>query len=500
MKGEIMKQIKSLLSRNSSLLGVLACSVALFSHTVAAGSQFFGTGAPQSSAELPSGELRKSIGSLPAAAQLRALQWLQSIEFSAQDVSYMNVDPQGSIFYADTYMTEKSSGQKAATTSGPRGITAKNVFKLHSRPGAANTIFVDFDGGEISGKAWNKQTGISKLKAKPYDTDGKPESFNDAEVSSMAEIWARVTEDFAPFDVDVTTEDPGNYGQNVAWVLVTDSEPRGKQPLPSPAAGSTTYMNVFGFSHTAYFSPALIYHNNLGSTGSIAEAASHSLGHIMGLTHDTTVGTGKGNVSWAPIMGLNHTNQVTQWSKGDYPGAVNRQDDIGILVGALGLQRDDHDDSRFDSGTPLVTDQQGRITAINPGMDPNHHKAENKGLIEDQDDIDVFFFKAGKGTVDITVTPAWQAYLQDSNRGANLDVHIALFDANGKKIAESDPRDETSSHLKKQVAPGSYKLEIRGVGNTASNYPGYGSIGQYYIAGSVPPAGGKSTTLAKTSP
>ena len=281
--------------------------------------------------------------------------------------------------------------------------------------------------------------------------------------------------------------------------MVTDSDPQGKQPLPSPKAGSTTYMNVFGFSHTAYFSPALIYHNNLGSAGSIAEASSHSIGHIMGLSHDTTVGSGKGNVSWAPIMGINHSNQVTQWSKGDYRGAINKQDDIGILVGALGLQRDDHDDSRFDSGTPLVTDQQGRITSIHPGIDPNHYKAENKGLIEDQDDIDVFVFRAGKGMVDITVTPAWQAYLQDLNRGANLDVHIALFDANGKKIAESDPRDETSSRLKKQIAPGRYKLEIRGVGNTASNYPDYGSIGQYYIAGSVPPASGKSTTLAKTS-
>jgi hypothetical protein len=499
IKGEIMKQIKSSLSRNSLLSGLLAFSAVLVSLNVAAGSQFFGNGAPQSSAELPAGELRDSIGSLPASAQLRALQWLQSIEFSAQDVSYMDADPQGSIFYADTYMTAKSPALKAATPSSHPGITAKNVFKLHSRPGATNTIFVDFDGATISGKAWNKQAGVSTLKAKPYDIDGKPGSFNDAEVSSMAEIWERVAEDFAPFDVDVTTEDPGDNAQNVAWVLVTDSEPRGRQPLPSPTAGSTTYMNVFGFSHTAYFSPALIYYNNLESTGSIAEASSHSIGHIVGLSHDTTTGSGKGNVSWAPIMGVNHTNQVTQWSKGDYPGAINKQDDIGILVGALGLQRDDHDDSRFDSGTPLVTDDKGRITAIHPGIDPNHYKAENKGLIEDQDDIDVFVFRAGKGTLDITVTPAWLAYLQDSNRGANLDVHIALFDANGKKIAESDPSDETSSRLKKQIAPGRYKLEIKGVGNSASNYPDYGSIGQYYIAGSVPPAGGKSTTLAKTS-
>jgi len=493
-----MNRTKSFLARNSLLIGLFVLSAAPLSQTVVAGSRFFGSGEPHSSTELPAGDLRESIESLPAATRGRALQWLQSVEFSAQDLPYMKVDKQGSIYYADTFMTKKSAAQKDAVATGPQGITAKNVFKLHSRPGAANTIFVDFDGASISDKAWNRLAGIKSWKAKPFDTDDDPGSLSKAEISSMAEIWERVAEDFAPFDVDVTTEDPDTYGQNVAWVLVTDSEPGGKQPLPSPTAGSTTYMNVFGFSHTAYYSPAFIYQNNLGSAGAIAEASSHSVGHIMGLSHDTSVGTGKGNVSWAPIMGVNHSNQVTQWSKGDYRGAVNKQDDIGILVGALGLRRDDHDDSRFDSGTPLVTDRKGHIASVNPGTDPDNHKSENRGLIEDQDDIDVFVFNAGKGMVDITVTPAWLAYQQDTNRGANLDVHIALFDARGKKIAESDPRDETSSRLKKQVAPGRYKLEITGVGNTASAYPDYGSIGQYYIAGSVPPPGGKSTTLAKT--
>jgi hypothetical protein len=494
-----MNRTKSFLARNSLLfIGLLALSTAPLPLAAVAGSQFFGSGAPRSSTELPNGDLRKSIESLPAAMSGRALQWLQSVEFSAQDLAYMKVDPQGGIYYADTFMTDKTAVQKNTAAAGQQGISAKNVLKLHSRPGAANTIFVDFDGAKISDKAWNKTAGISSWKAKPFDTDDNPKSFSDSEVSSMAEIWERVAEDFAPFDVDVTTEDPGKFGQNVVWVLVTDSEPRGKQPLPSATAGSATYMNVFGFSHTAYYSPAFIYQNNLGSTGAIAEASSHSIGHIMGLSHDTSVGTGKGNVSWAPIMGVNHSSQVTQWSKGDYRGAVNKQDDIGILVGALGLRRDDHDDSRFDSGTPLVTDPKGHIASVNPGIDPNNHKSENRGLIEDKDDIDVFTFNAGKGMVDITVTPAWQAYPQDSNRGANLDVHVALYDSRGKKIAESDPGDETSSRLKKQVAPGRYKLEITGVGNTASAYPDYGSIGQYYIAGSVPPAGGKSPTLAKT--
>jgi hypothetical protein len=494
-----MNRTKTFLARNSLLIGLLALSAGTLSQTAVAGSRFFGNGAPQSSTELPAGELRESLESLSATAQQRALQWLQSVEFSTQDLSYMKVDPQGSIYYADTFMTDKSARQDDAAISSLTGISAKNVFKLHSHPGAANTIFLDFDGATISGKAWNKQARVSSLQAKPYDTDNKPKSFSNSEVTSMAEIWERIAEDFAPFDVDVTTEDPKQYGQNVAWVLITDSDPRGKHPLPSAKAGSTTYMNVFGYSHSDYYSPALVYHNNLGSAASIAEASSHSIGHIVGLSHDTSVGTGKGKVSWAPIMGVNHTNQVTQWSKGDYRGAVNKQDDIGILVGALSLRRDDHDDSRFDSGTPLIADHKGHISAINPGIDPNDHKAENRGVIEDQDDIDVFVFNAGKGMVDITVTPAWQIHQQDLHRGANLDVHVALFDANGKKIAESDPTDETSSRLRKQVAPGRYKLEVRGTGNTASSYPRYGSIGQYYIAGSVPPAGGKSATLAKTS-
>ena len=85
---------------------------------------------------------------------------------------------------------------------------------------------------------------------------------------------------------------------------------------------------------------------------------------------------------------------------------------------------------------------------------------------------------------------------QVAHRGANLDVHVALFNAAGKKVAENDPRNDTSSNLKTRVSPGRYKLEIQGVGNAAGPYSSYGSIGQYYISGSVPPT---KTTLAKSN-
>jgi hypothetical protein len=75
-------------------------------------------------------------------------------------------------------------------------------------------------------------------------------------------------------------------------------------------------------------------------------------------------------------------------------------------------------------------------------------------------------------------------------------VHIALFNAAGKKVAENDPRNETSSHLKTRVSPGRYKLEVEGVGNSSAAYSSYGSIGQYYISGSVPPG---RTNMAKSA-
>jgi len=39
--------------------------------------------------------------------------------------------------------------------------------------------------------------------------DGNPASWSTQELSDILAVWRGVTEDYAPFDVDVTTEDPG---------------------------------------------------------------------------------------------------------------------------------------------------------------------------------------------------------------------------------------------------------------------------------------------------
>jgi hypothetical protein len=69
------------------------------------------------------------------------------------------------------------------------------------------SIHLDFTGHNISGTAWNDQQPA--IVAPPFDTDNNPLSFSSNERAIITEVWQRVSEDFAPFDIDVTTEYPG---------------------------------------------------------------------------------------------------------------------------------------------------------------------------------------------------------------------------------------------------------------------------------------------------
>lgn len=440
------------------------------SASVNAGARYYGPGAPAKVADLPVGEFREALNTLPDETGQRALQWLQAIEFTELDLNSMRVDPQGGIYYADRFVGGTSARNRSGVEVRKHGHTASSVLKLHSRPGAAWRIYLDVDGAEITDTVWNASSGAATLQVTPYDSDGKPGRLSPAEVSEIHEIWQRVAEDFAPFEVDVTTEDPGKRGPKTGWILVTHST-AGKTGLPEAQAGGVSYINTLGSGITSYYAPAFVYYNNLGSVAAVAEAASHGMGHLAGLSHDVA-GTGT-NVAWAPIMGLNHSSNMSQWSKGDYRGAFNPQDDVAILTGRMGLRGDDHDDSRYDKGTLLITDARGHITAAAKA-------AANRGVIEDRDDVDVFYFTSGAGTVDITVAPVGR------KNGANLDIQVALYAAGGKRLARQNAGNDVAVRLRKRVPAGRYKFEVTGVGGNSLPHSDYGSLGQYAISGSLP--------------
>jgi hypothetical protein len=74
---------------------------------------------------------------------------------------------------------------------------------LHSNPGAKATLYLDFNGHFEP--VYGAYTNVTNPA---YDVDGDATTFSDHELDNIAEIWAAVAEDYAPFNIDVTTVEP----------------------------------------------------------------------------------------------------------------------------------------------------------------------------------------------------------------------------------------------------------------------------------------------------
>ena len=186
-------------------------------------SRIFGQGQPASVADLPPGQLKRKILSLPPQARGNALKWLQDFSFPTEDVTTLDVDSQGGIFYVDSLVIERTDEVESAGEPGAEaaaGSTLDDAFVLHSRPGAPNTVFVDFDGHVFTATAW----GSGTLSARAFDLDGDPNTFNSTERTKVVDIWHRIAEDMMPFDIDVTTEEPSSFDRYTGRILITHSQ------------------------------------------------------------------------------------------------------------------------------------------------------------------------------------------------------------------------------------------------------------------------------------
>ncbi|MFZ9854939.1 MAG: PKD domain-containing protein, partial [Limisphaerales bacterium] len=333
------------------------------------------------------------------------------------------------------------------------------TVELHSSLGASRVIQLDFNGASVSGTVWNEAWFQGQSFVAPaFDRDGTPRSLNAVERAQIVEIWKRVSEDFAPFDVDVTTaEDAGaiSSGRGIR-VLVT--------PMAQLFSGYSgiSYVGSFGSSGHRW-NTVLVFPDAIGldQTKAIAEAISHQVGHSLGLFHHGLLGgspvfagIGSGDASWAPIMGDASVRSLSRWSRGDYAGADNAQDDIAVIQsGGLPLREDDHGDS-VDAASHLPLGTRWTVG----------------GLVGRIDDRDVFAFESGQGVVSLQVSP--------EEVGANLDVEARLLDSSGVTVAESAPVDTLGSRFDLVVPAGRYFLVVMG--------NGYGSLGRYTVAGVVP--------------
>src|SRR5690606_15994483 len=117
--------------------------------------------------------------------------------------------------------------------------------KLSSHPTAGATIFLDFDGHYVQGTLWNS--------GNPFYCEA-PGLTND----QITEIFHRVSEDFRPFDVNVTTDSSVYLAApltNRIRVVVTP------KPSWAPQAGGVSFTGSFTWGDET---PLFVFPDKLG--------------------------------------------------------------------------------------------------------------------------------------------------------------------------------------------------------------------------------------------
>lgn len=380
----------------------------------------------------------------------------------------------GRVFYREPIVSAR-----AAASTPAAAYPLEQTFLLHSKPGAQRTIFIDVDGAQVGGTEWHAQYPTTPTTHPAWDPGANGPAFDDAEKAAVQEVWQRVAEDYAPFDVDVTTQDPGAAA--IRRSSVADQQ-YGAHALVSPSdafvticdsrCGGIAYLNVFdevtdpADSGYGRFQPAWVFpQGTTNDPKTVAEALSHEVGHQLGLSHDGNAAEeyDDGHDGWAPVMGVGYVEPISQWSQGDYATANNQEDDVAIIAGTLGERVDEAPPST--AGAPPVP--------------------TGTAYVSYRDDVDVYRLGACTGPVSVTAAPTLTS-------GANLDLRLSVLDASGSVVATDDPPSvrvsaTTATGLGATISlptpSGRTYLAVEGVGRDGwpSGYDDYGSLGAYSV-------------------
>jgi Ca2+-binding RTX toxin-like protein len=344
---------------------------------------------------------------------------------------------------------------------------------LNSNPGAPASLYLDFDGHfqdaffgcedifgiETCGDTWGWDH--NNITTPAFDQDGDPTTFSNGELTAIRQIWERVEEDFAPFNVNVTTVDPGDFSNRKglrAAIGGTYADWLGE------AAGGVSYIGSFSDS-----APNIVYAFANAPSGDnyrvkdIADAVSHEAGHAFGLDHQRTFSSAGfvtqeyndngGSTLKAPIMGMSYNAARSTWWYGPawYIGyGLIYQDDMATIAGSdngFGYRPDDYADDR------------SWATWL--------HLAEPRtGIISTTADVDYFAFRLG-GRGQITASVSAPDF-------GNLDGVFELRDGAGN-LVDAGSTASIGASITKTLDPGEYRLAVRSRGE-------FGDVGQYTVS------------------
>lgn len=348
--------------------------------------------------------------------------------------------------YGTTAPGSSSSGSSTSTT-----IPISQLPAYSSNPSAPQKLYLQFVGEPAQTWAYRQ------IPATPaYTLDADPKTFNAAELAAIQEIESRVAEKFSPFNLDVTTVNPGNLTDYKTMKVVIGGD------------GSWTGQNVGGISMTgsyrqsSYENVSWVFPTKLAnSTSYIAEAAAHEAGHGFGLAHQASFnGTSlvnqynQGNSLRAPVMGTSYYAARGTWYKGPTStSSTSVQDDMLVLssTAKLGYREDG-------VGHSLAT-----ATALSFG---SSNTATMAGIIAQTSVSDNFSFTTtSAGSVNLTGSVA--------QVGAMLDMTLQLYRSDGTLVA-TQATSSLGESLTLNLPAGQYVAVVKSAGN-------YGDVGQYSL-------------------
>ncbi len=381
---------------------------------------------------------------------------------------------------------------------------AEAVSAYHSRPGATRCIYLDFtgyveDSAALVAAAREElsEPEMTYIATAPFEYVGR---FGDRSqvyptASAIYDIWRMVAEDFAAFDVDVTTEPPAYE----ALVKESDEdEVYGKRVVIGYAQGTSSpwYSGGGAFAGGGYFGervdrPVFIF--SVQSRQNIAAQVTHEVSHTLGLSHDSgnvwfgdfrgsqtyyqgveltrsgelnTSATWESNITWYPVMGAAPTVQkattsageyyyydsgdfINQWSRGSYASATNQEDDFAILLGlAVGSGTQFVGEPDFEAAARnlvLAADEAGDtpaqaadLGALDVGGDQAAQGVIGKHVTEAgavTEDVDCYALEVAQGGwLEAAVVPGFEGLTE----GASLDACLELLSPEGDLLARAE--------------------------------------------------------------